>query len=147
MTLPRTSIYTFSKQLGGRACLAELFTAVFFFKPMCLFPDVLHFSEISEFMPLHPSFQSPIKCSISGSIQDHREICRISRTYKQLQDSFPLLSRKSECPRKIQQEQYSLIFVSSYLRRVTWSTCSMQLHLNNNEIHQTEVLSSSRAVC
>lgn len=73
-------------------------------------------------------------------------MCHIYRIYKQFQDSFPPLSRKSKCPRNIQQEQYSLIFVSSYLRRVTWLMCSMQLHLNNDEIHQNEVLSSSRGV-
>lgn len=36
VTLLRTRVYTFSKQLGGRACLAELFTAVFFFLNQCV---------------------------------------------------------------------------------------------------------------
>lgn len=54
------------------------------------------------------------------------------------------MSRKSKCPRKIQQELYGLIFVSSYPRRVMRLMWSMLLHLNNDEVHKTEILSFSR---
>jgi len=121
--------------------------AFFFFKLMCFFPNTFQFSEITGFMLLCSSFQNSVICFISGCTQDHREICHIYRIHKQFQDSFPLLSRKSKCPRKIQQEQYSLIFVSLYRRRVTWLMCSMQLPLNNFKIHQTDILSFSEVVC
>lgn len=134
------------RQKGMSSCTLD--GSIFFSLNQCVssltpFP----FSEITGFMPLHPSFQNSIICFILGSTQDHREICHFYRIYKQLQDSFPLLSGKSKCPRKIEQEQYSLIFVSSYLRIVTQLMCSMHLHLNNDETHQTEVLSSSRVIC